>query len=125
MAKNESNNENGSSSKSRNIGIEMKMPENACQDKNCPFHGSLKIRGRTFTGEVVSDKMQKTVVVEWERKILNKKYERYEKRKTKIKAHSPECINARKGEIVKIAECRPLSKLKSFVVIGKVEVNKK
>ncbi|MDP2750398.1 MAG: 30S ribosomal protein S17 [Nanoarchaeota archaeon] len=106
----------------KNIGLELgSAPTKECADKKCPFHGNLKIRGRTFEGQVISDKMQKTVIVMWERRRMIKKYERYEKRRTKIKAHNPECINARKGDIVKISECRPLSKLKSFVVIEKIK----
>ena len=61
--------------------------------------------------------MQKTVTVEWERKSYLKKYERYEKRKSKIKAHNPNSINAKEGDIVKIMECKPLSKTKNFVVV--------
>ncbi|MBN1455027.1 MAG: 30S ribosomal protein S17, partial [Methanomicrobia archaeon] len=41
------------------------------------------------------------------------------KRQSKIHAHNPPCINAKVGDIVKIAECRPLSKTKSFVVVEK------
>ena len=37
-------------------------------DKNCPFCGSVKIRGKTFTGKVISDKMNKTCTIEWARK---------------------------------------------------------
>jgi len=115
---------NTNESETKSIGIKVKKPKNICADSKCPFHGSLKIRGRVFTGKVISDKMQKTVVVAWERKRLIPKYERYEKRRTKIKAHNPVCIDAKQGDIVKIAECRPLSKLKSFVVIEKVEGKK-
>jgi len=88
-----------------------------CKDKNCPYHGTLSVRGFRFRGEVISDKMDKTVVVlrRFYRKI--KKYERYEKRKTKFYAHNPPCINAKMGDIVEIGECRPLSKTKSFVVL--------
>jgi len=77
----------------------------------------LKIRGRTFVGTVISSKMQKTVTVEWERRHYLKKYERYEKRRSKIKAHNPPLINAKEGDVVKIMECRPLSKTKNFVVV--------
>ncbi|MEK6869004.1 MAG: 30S ribosomal protein S17, partial [Nanoarchaeota archaeon] len=45
---------------------------------------SLSLRGRTFVGTVISTRMQKTVTVEWERKHFLKKYERYEKRKSKV-----------------------------------------
>lgn len=68
---------------------------------------------------MVSDKAPKTVVVL--RSYLKKirKYERYEKRTSKIHAHNPPCINAQAGDTVKIMECRPLSKTKSFVVVEK------
>lgn len=76
----------------------------------------LSIRGRTFTGIVVSDKMSKTVTVSWERRKYIPKYERYEKRRTKVKAHNPEEINAKKGDKVIIRETRPISKTKNFIV---------
>lgn len=94
--------------------------EQNCDDKNCPFHGSLKCRGRIFEGLVVSSKMQKTVSVEWSRKHYLPKYERYENRRTRVKAHNPQCIDAKEGGIVKVSECRPLSKTKNFVVIEKI-----
>jgi small subunit ribosomal protein S17 len=87
-----------------------------CKDKNCPFHGSLKIRGTTFEGVVVSDKMRNSVVVKRELLEHFPKYERYAKKSSKITAHNPPCINAKVGDTVKIAECRPISKTKSFVV---------
>ncbi len=91
-----------------------------CNDKNCPFHGNLKFRGRVFTGTVVSAKMQKTVTVVWSWKHYLPKYERYENRRTKVNAHNPKCIDAKEGDIVKISVCRPLSKTKNFVVIEKI-----
>jgi len=103
--------------KSKNIGIKVKLLRKKCNDKCCPFHGNLKCRGKIFTGVVISAKMHKTVAVEFERKYYLPKYERYEKRRTRIKAHNPDCINAKDGDIVKISECRPLSKTKNFVVI--------
>jgi small subunit ribosomal protein S17 len=105
----------------RNIGLEVKPPEQECTDKNCPFHGVLPVRGQILEGIVVSDKMDKTVVVQQEYLKYISKYERYERRRSKIHAHNPPCINARIGDFVKIAECRPLSKTKAFVVIEKVE----
>lgn len=76
----------------------------------------ISTRGRTFTGKVISDKMSKTVTVEWERRKFIKKYERYEKRRTRIKAHNPETIKAEQGDFVQIEETRPISKTKNFVV---------
>ncbi len=91
-----------------------------CNDPNCPIHGSLKTRGRSFSGTVIESKAQKTATVEWQRTYYLSKYERSEKRRSKLKAHNPECLNAKKGEIVKISECRPLSKTKHFVILEKV-----
>ncbi len=78
---------------------------------------NISVRGKTFVGKVVSAKMHKTVVVEWERRTLIPKFERYEKRRSKVSAHNPENINAQEGDIVKIRETRPLSKTKNFAVV--------
>lgn len=103
----------------KNIGIDVRKPKESCNDKNCPFHGNLKVRGRSFKGTVVSDKMKGTITVKWVRKYFIPKYERFEKRYSKVKAHNPPCINAQEGDFVKIIECRPLSKTKNFVVVEK------
>jgi len=94
--------------------------EQKCTDTHCPIHNGLKTRGRTFTGTVIESKAQKTATVEWQRRYYLSKYERYEKRRSREKAHNPECLNAKKGDIVKIGECRPLSKTKHFVIIKKL-----
>ncbi len=99
----------------------INKPQKECNDKLCPWHGHLKVRGRIFEGVVVSDKPANTVVVRWERLHYVPKYERYEKRFTKVYAHNPPCINAKVGDVVVIAECRPISKTKKFVVIAKRE----
>ena len=81
--------------------------------------GKEKINKQTLKGVVVSDKMQKSVVVKREYMRLDKKYERLEKRTGKYLAHSPPCLEVKAGDKVKIMECRPLSKTISFVVIEK------
>lgn len=103
----------------KNIGISVKQPEKTSESNDIkdPFFGSVKLRGRIFTGTVISDKMQKTATIEWSRKKYNKKYERFEVRRTRVKAHNPESVDAKVGDIVKIAETRPLSKTKNFVII--------
>ena len=101
----------------KDIGLNVPAPSEECEDVNCPFHGALSVRGQVHTGTVVSDKMARTVVIQQEHERLVKKYQRYEKRKSKIHAHNPSCINAKEGDVVVIAECRPISKTKSFVVI--------
>ncbi len=102
----------------RNIGLPgVEPPEKECSDPNCPFHGTLSVRGIVLEGVVVSDKMDKTVVVEREYLHYVRKFRRYERRRSKIHAHNPPCINAKKGDRVLIAETRPISKTVSFVVV--------
>ncbi|MHA1596459.1 MAG: 30S ribosomal protein S17 [Candidatus Asgardarchaeia archaeon] len=105
----------------RNIGIPVKnVPEKECNDKLCPYHGSLPVRGRVFEGIVISDKMKNTIIIKREHKFYVKKYKRYETRTYKLAAHKPPCIDVKVGDVVRVAECRPLSKTVSFVVIEKV-----
>ncbi len=91
-----------------------------CNDAGCPKHGSIRTHGRAFTVTVLSTRAQKTAIVEWERRYLVPKYERYERRKTKLNVHNPDCVNAKSGDIVRIVECRPLSKTKHFVITEKI-----
>ena len=99
---------------------EVKVEKKAavtCLDKNCPIHGNNKVRGRVFEGKVIRAKMAKTLTVEWPRQYYLSKYERFQKRRSRVKAHNPQCISAKEGDMVRIAECRPLSKSKNFVVL--------
>ena len=104
----------------RNIGLNVKPPSERCDDKDCPFHGTLPVRGQIITGEVVSRKMQGSISVKREFMHYVKKYERYEKRTSTYHAHCPSCIKLDAGDNVRIAECRPLSKTVSFVAIEKL-----
>ena len=104
----------------RNIGLNVKPPSESCDDQDCPFHGTLPVRGQVIMGTVVSTKRQNTVSVEREFMHYVKKYERYEKRTSTYHAHCPSCMNLTVGDTVRIAECRPLSKTVSFVTIEKV-----
>ncbi|MBP2044904.1 30S ribosomal protein S17 [Methanobacterium aggregans] len=99
------------------VGIDVKEPKTKCDDPNCPFHGTLPVRGQILEGIVTSDKAERTITVERSFYKFIRKYERYEKRKSKITAHKPDCIELKVGDAVKIAECRPLSKTKHFVVV--------
>lgn len=103
------------------IGIDVKAPQKECGDENCPFHGNLKVRGQIMEGRVVSDKMQGTVIVEKDYYRYLRKFERYEKRRSKLTVHNPKCIGVSVGDMVKIMECRPISKEKTFVVVEKLE----
>jgi len=97
----------------------LKKPKKSCEDKNCPFHGELAIRGRILEGDVVSAKMDKTVVVRRDYLYYVPKYRRYERRHGHLSAHNPPCLEVKDGDRVKIAECRPISKTVSFVVVEK------
>lgn len=92
-----------------------------CTDKFCPIHGKqkLKLRGRNFEGNIIK-KFPGRVVIQFERMIKVPKYERYEKRKTKIHARLPDCLKneVNVGDLISVAETRPLSKTVHFVVSG-------
>lgn len=96
----------------------MKAPEKTCEDYRCPWHGKIAIRGRAFKAVVKSSKSHFTAVVEWGYHHYFPKYERYERRRSRVIAHNPPCIRARDGDEVMIAECRPLSKTKKFIIVG-------
>ncbi len=75
---------------------------------------------RTKVGRVVSDKADKTVTVMLERQVKHPLYGKYMKRSTKVHAHD-EDNRCGQGDLVKIAECRPLSKTKSWRVVEIME----
>ncbi len=100
------------------IGLDVKKPQNTCEDLKCPWHGKLPVRGRVFEGTVKSSRAKNTAVIEWGYNHYSQKYERWERRRSVVSAHNPLCIRAKEGDKVTIAECRPLSKTKSFVVVG-------
>lgn len=104
-----------------NVALSLKKPKKTCGDRNCPFHGKLSIRGRTLEGTVISGKMEKTVIVRRDYIHYVPKFKRYERRHSHIPAHNPPCINAKEGDRVRIAECRPLSKTVSFAVMERME----
>ncbi|MCS7146295.1 MAG: 30S ribosomal protein S17 [Nitrososphaerota archaeon] len=106
-----------SSGQVNNIGIGVHPPRSACDDENCPFHGSLRVRGIILTGRVYKKLMKKAVVVERVTTQFVRKYKRYMRKRSRISAHLPPCIGVEVGDMVRIAETRPISKTISFVVI--------
>lgn len=78
-----------------------------------------KSDGVLLRGEVVSDKMQKTVVVSVSRFIKHPKYGKYYKINKKYKAHTKDGVY-KVGDVVEILETKPMSKDKHFIVVGKV-----
>lgn len=77
---------------------------------------AVKSGKKEFVGKVVSDKMDKTVVVAVERQFPHPLYGKRIKKTSKFYAHDPE-NKCKTGDIVRIRESRPLSKLKRWVVV--------
>ncbi|MDO6513941.1 30S ribosomal protein S17 [Neptuniibacter pectenicola] len=77
---------------------------------------SAEKRTRTVTGRVVSDKMDKTITVLVERKEKHPIYGKFMKRSSKLHAHD-EKNECKQGDLVTVAETRPLSKNKSWALV--------
>ena len=75
---------------------------------------------RTLTGRVVSDKMEKSIVVLIERQVQHPLYGKLIRRSTKLHAHD-ENNTAKTGDVVTIKESRPMSKTKSWTLVEVIE----
>ena len=75
---------------------------------------------RTLQGRVVSDKMNKSITVQIERKVKHPLYGKYIRRSTKVHAHD-ENNECQIGDVVVVEQCRPLSKLKKWRFIKLVD----
>jgi small subunit ribosomal protein S17 len=73
---------------------------------------------RVLTGRVVSDKMDKTITVLIERRVMHPLYKKFIRRSKKYAAHD-ELNLCKEGDLVSIEECPPLSKRKSWLVIAR------
>lgn len=106
----------------------QKIESAICKDRLCPIHGTnkLKLRGRIFEGVVIK-KFPMRTVIELERSVYIPKYERYEKRKTRIHSKLPECLkeSISIGDRIQVAECRPVSKIVQTVVTKKISGEEK
>jgi len=102
--------------------VKQQETSGSCTDIKCPFHGQLSLRGRIFQGTVIK-KFPKRLTIEFERTIYLRKYERYAKSKTKLHARLSDCLapSINVGDYVEIQECRPLSKIITFVVTKKIK----
>tara|TARA_Y100000310_G_C20148505_1_gene563572 strand:+ start:91 stop:438 length:348 start_codon:yes stop_codon:yes gene_type:complete len=82
-----------------------------------PKTREIKTRGRTFQGVVIK-KLPGRVTIEFERMLRVPKYERYEKRKTKLHARNPSEIESEVevGDLIQVGETRPISKTIHFIV---------
>ena len=75
---------------------------------------------RTLQGRVISNKMDKSIVVAIERRVKHPLYGKYIKRTTKVHAHD-ENNTCREGDLVSIRETRPVSKTKSWALVEVIE----
>ncbi|MGF1765262.1 30S ribosomal protein S17 [Aliivibrio kagoshimensis] len=75
---------------------------------------------RTMQGRVISNKMDKSIVVSIERMVKHPIYGKYIKRTTKLHAHD-ESNECGLGDAVEVRECRPLSKTKSWTLVRVIE----
>ena len=98
-------------------GLQVAQPKKSCEDDRCPFHGHLKVRGKLLSGRVVSTAGKSFIVVQMEYLHMVRKFNRGERRRSRISAHLPSCLDVKEGDSVTLAECRPLSKTISFVVV--------
>ena len=105
------------------IGLDVTTPPEPEEPETydyetCPFYGELPVRGQVIEGEVVSNDMARTVVVQREYDVTVPKYDRMMKRRSRIPAHVPGVLeDVTVGDRVRIAETRPLSKTKSHVLV--------
>ena len=92
-----------------------------CTDKNCPIHGEMNGRGKSFTGKVIKI-FPKRAVIEFQRIVKYPKYERFAKSTTKIHAHLSDCLKSQIniGDVVRAVETRRISKIKHAVVVEKI-----
>ena len=106
--------ENKKKTKKTEVGTE-KLAEAKKEEK-------VGSRGRIFQGKVIK-KFPKRVVIEFQRLIYVRKYERYMKSRTKIHARTPAEFEdkVKVGDLIKVQECRPLSKIIHFLVIEKIK----
>lgn len=75
---------------------------------------------RTLQGKVISDKMDKSIVVLIERRVKHPVYGKFMTRTTKLHVHD-ESNAAAQGDVVTVKECRPISKTKSWTLVDVVE----
>ena len=103
----------------RNIGIPIKksVKKPTVNDSNNPFNGTLTVRGKTFEGIVIKAKGKGTITLQKESPIYFTKFRRYGRSKNRIHAHVPSNLDVKEGDRVVAAECRPISKSVSFVVV--------
>lgn len=89
----------------------------ACADKKCPLHGALSVKSEEHKGMIIKKDSHNSATIEWERQFYLPKYERYERRRSRLHVHNPSCIASAVGDTVRVRRTRPLSKTKHFVIV--------
>ena len=100
----------------KNIGLDVKAPKKECND-SLSISWKLSIRGKLFDGKVTGDKAKQTITLQKEAPVYFSKFKRYARSTNTIHAHVPECISVSIGDHVLTAECRPIAKSVSYVVV--------
>jgi len=93
---------------------ESQTPEKPARERR--YASQERGQRAVLIGTVISNKMSKTATVQVERTEKHRKYEKYIRKHTKVYAHDPKEI-AKPGDLVKIIEARPTSKLKRFAMV--------
>jgi len=101
--------------------MEKKKQLTNAKKENNQLKLGISTRGRTFEG-YVTKKFAKRVVLEFERTVFIRKYERFYKKKTKLHARLPDSMihEINIGDYIKIRETRPISKIIHFIVVEKI-----
>lgn len=97
----------------------MKQQQNQHKASKDQVMIPVPTRGRIFEG-TVTKKFSTRVVIEFERTLYIKKYERFFKKRSRIHARLPTGMQVELGDYIRVRECRPLSKIIHAVVIEKV-----
>ena len=98
----------------------MSDSENTGTERERQYASNDRGARKSLIGEVVSTKMKDTIVVSIERTEKHRKYKKYIRRHSKVYAHDAKG-EAKLGDVVRVTECRPMSKLKRFRLSGIVK----
>ena len=81
------------------------------------------IAPENFVGKVIKKDVSRTATIEWGRNVYVKKYERYAKKRSRLRTHNPPCLKVAIGDEVMVARTRPLSKTKHYVIVKIIKKN--
>ncbi len=87
-----------------------------CNDKNCPTHSEISVRGMKKIGKIVSTKARRTAVIELDVVKKISKYKRWARDKSRMPVHKPGCMDVKVGDKVLVNETRKISKTKAWVI---------